>query len=88
MIIPASLKMATLLPLCAILPRRPAEPFMLVVMDEKTSDCSRSDSMHQRCCIWVLGKGAYAIIYDILISRIVEDVDCYAAQGGDFRGEL
>lgn len=38
-IIPANLNIATLFPCCAMRPRRPAEPLMEVVIEEKTSDC-------------------------------------------------
>ena len=38
-ITPASFKIATLFPLCAIRPSRPAEPLIEVPMEEKTSDC-------------------------------------------------
>lgn len=34
------------------------------------------------------GGGKYAVIDDILVSGIVVDVDCDAAEGGDFGGEL
>ena len=37
--IPDSFSMATLFPCCAIRPRRPAEPFIDVPREEKTSDC-------------------------------------------------
>lgn len=39
MIIPDSLSMATLLPLAAIRPRRVAEPFSWVPIEENVSDC-------------------------------------------------
>jgi hypothetical protein len=38
MIMPASLRIATLFPDAAILPSRPAEPFKEVLMEEKVSD--------------------------------------------------
>ena len=38
-IIPESFNIATLFPCCAILPSRPADPFMDDPMEEKTSDC-------------------------------------------------
>jgi hypothetical protein len=41
MIMPASLKMATLFPDAAILPNRPADPFKEVLMEEKVSDCRK-----------------------------------------------
>lgn len=34
------------------------------------------------------GGNMYAVIDDILVPRIVVDVDCDAAEGGDFGGEL
>ena len=34
------------------------------------------------------GKTAYTAIQDILVPRIIIDVDCDAAQGGDFGGEF
>lgn len=37
-IIPANLNIATLFPCCAIRPSRPAEPFIELVIEEKTSD--------------------------------------------------
>ena len=41
-IIPASLNMATLFPLAAMQPRRPAEPFKEVLIEEKVSDCGQN----------------------------------------------
>ena len=34
------------------------------------------------------GGKTYAVVDDVLVSRIVVDVDCDAAEGGDFGGEL
>lgn len=34
------------------------------------------------------GGRAYAVINDVLVARIVVDVDCDAAEGGDFGGEF
>lgn len=45
-IMPANFNTATLFPLCAIRPRRPALPLMLVVMEEKTSFC---ESYLEKC---------------------------------------
>ena len=39
MIMPASLNMATLFPLCAMRPSLCAEPLMLPDIEEKASDC-------------------------------------------------
>jgi hypothetical protein len=39
MIMPANLNIATLFPEAAIRPRRPADPFKDVLMEEKVSDC-------------------------------------------------
>ena len=39
-IIPESLRIATLLPLVAIRPNLPAEPLRLVLMEEKVFDCN------------------------------------------------
>ena len=34
------------------------------------------------------GKAAYAVVDDVLVPRVVVDVDCDAAEGGYFGGEF
>lgn len=41
--------------------------------------------------VWVVlggGKGTYAGVDELMVAGVVIDVDCYAAEGGDFGGEL
>jgi len=92
MMMPASLKIATLFPLCAIRPRRVALPFRDPPKDENVSDCIRKPlaSFHFHSCIGLgerKGK-AYRRIDDGLVPRIVVDVNCDAPQCAHFGREL
>ena len=37
---------------------------------------------------WVVGRDAYAVVYNILAPGVVIDVNCDTTQSGDFGGEL
>ena len=91
MIMPASLKMATLFPDAAILPNRPADPFKEVLMEEKVSDC-RKRRQHKTLDTdmrWERQRGeTYGIIYDILGSRIVVNIHGDPPQGRDLGREF
>ena len=91
--IPANLNIATLFPAAAIRPNRPADPFRDVLIEEKVSDYNPVSPNPTPCPSQTFepagnGVQTYRIVNNILRPRIIVDINCDAAQGSDFRGEL
>ena len=83
--IPASLKIATLFPCWAMRVKRPALPLSDAPRDVKPSFCiQRSDASPSS----VLRSPTYGVVYELVISCAVVDVDGHASQSRDLRRKL